>query len=93
MKQGRLTPMEGKGHWGRTLLADVPAQQLLAGDRLEPFDGLRCPADFERKRPPLQRLFWRASLSADRKLEDSIVHRRPLFDDEVGASVENLAVD
>eukprot|EP00959_Pyramimonas_sp_CCMP1952_P369875 7746646-Pyramimonas_sp.AAC.1 len=38
MKQGRLTPMEGKGYWGGTLLADVPALQLLAGDRLEPFD-------------------------------------------------------
>ena len=71
---------------GRALVRDVPALNLLAGDRLEPNPRLPDFAGFERLVPPLHVLFWRP------QSETLARHRCPIFGVR-GVSVQTLAID
>ena len=75
------------GSKGRALQEGVPALGLLAGDRLEPQPDLLNVADFEQLQVPVEVLFWRP---ANQTLA---LHRNPLFTDELGVSVQTLALD
>ena len=75
------------GSRGRALKGAIPALQLQAGDRLEPFSGLPDIAGFEMLPLPATVLFWRPSRETFAK------HRNPLFSPELGISVQSLRVD
>ena len=62
---------------------------LMEGDRLEPGCDILEVADFDSwKQFPLHVVFWRTAQ------EQGCRHRRPLFDDELGISVESsLQID
>ena len=67
------------GSHGRALIQDVPNYRLLAGDRLEPCNGLRDVGEFDMlKEFPAQLVFWRVS-------EETLCqHRCPLWDVRLG---------
>ena len=68
------------GSRGRALAYDVPAANLLAGDRLEPSPVLRDVSLFEDLDLPATVTFWRC---ADETLTR---HRNPVFDETIGVT-------
>ena len=78
-----------KGQKGRCLLSDVPALNLLQGDRLEPHAGMAdIGAGFDTVTEfPVQVLFWRSSL------ETRARRRNPLFDEVLGIWLNSIAID
>jgi len=78
-----------EGSRGRALTEDIDGLNLLAGDRLEPFDGLRDVGDFEKITTfPARVLFWRPS-------SETLARRRcPLLDRTLNTSpAKILTVD
>lgn len=76
------------GGAGRCLLIDIPELQLEKGDRLEPHPGMPEVGMFEDVSTfPCRALFWR------RANETRTRHRNPLFDAEIGLTLDSLQVD
>ena len=76
------------GGAGRCLMLDLPDLNLRAKDRLEPHPLLMDVDLFDRVAQfPYRALFWR------RSLETRCRHRNPLWDPDIGITLERLMVD
>ena len=75
------------GALGRAVKFPVPIADLVIGDRLEPHSGLRDILDFDRMPLPGWALFWRTRSTT------RTMHRNPLFDPNVGVTVDSFAID
>ena len=78
---------------GRTIRCSVPRLDLLAGDRLEPFEGMTDIGEFDSRGVPFQALFWRTHLDEHGRISDAVIHRCPLLDEEIGTSTDSIVVD
>ena len=72
---------------GRAIKFDLPSQQFLCGDRLEPNELLPDVALFEKLDFPCWVLFWR------RNQETSLRHRNPLWCESLGIGLHCLTED
>jgi hypothetical protein len=76
------------GGRGRSLLRDLLALNLRAGDRLEPSAEIPFPSQFELHTSwPVRAVFWR------RTEESDIRHRNPLLDRRLGIDLDKFCID
>eukprot|EP00959_Pyramimonas_sp_CCMP1952_P459911 9479018-Pyramimonas_sp.AAC.1 len=86
----------GKGIRGRLAMksAVVNGVEIQTGDRLEPSEYLVDTFQLETTELPVLVTLWRSRLSHDKKIMDPMVHRCPLFSDELSCNpVRSIAID
>ena len=75
------------GNKGRCLRVDLPAFNLLAGDRVEPCRSVRDVAAFETLAGDVTVLFWRISA------QGRVRHRNPMLDALLGITLNCISID